>query len=229
MSEALLQSQVLGASLKREFVLAFRNRGEVANPLIFFFCIIIFVPLGISPEGKVLAPLAPGMIWIVALLATLLSLDRLFRSDWEDGSLEQMLLSGQSLYLIVINKVFVHWLTTGLPLTLLSPFLGVMMSLPQQGYLPLVSSLFLGTCCLSLIGAIGAALTVALRRGGLLLSLIIMPLYVPILIFGTAAVRSAIEGYAVLGQFAVLGAMLAAALVLAPLAVAGALRISVDS
>jgi len=229
MSELPSPGAALAASLKRELVLSFRNRGEIANPLIFFFCIIIFVPLGISPESKVLAPLAPGMIWIVALLATLLSLDRLFRSDWEDGSLEQMLLSGQSLYMLVINKVFVHWLVTGLPLTVLSPVLGLMMALPSEGFLPLLGSLFLGTFSLSLIGAIGAALTVALRRGGLLLSLIIMPLYVPVLIFGTGAVRSAIEGYTVSGQFAVMGAMLAGALVLAPLAAAGALRISIDS
>ena len=151
---------------------------------LFSFFVVVFVPLGISPDGEFLAGLAPGMIWIVALLATLLSLDRLFASDFDDGSLEQVLVSGQPLYWLVMAKVLVHWFITGLPLTLLSPVLAVMMSLPGAGYGPLLGSLLLGTGALSLIGSIGAALTVALRRGGLLLSLIVMPLYVPVLIFG---------------------------------------------
>jgi heme exporter protein CcmB len=218
----------LGASLRREWLLAFRNRGDIANPAIFFLTIVVFVPLGISPDDKVLATLAPGMIWIVALLATLLSLDRLFQSDYDDGSLEQMIVSGQPLYGLVLCKVLVHWLITGLPLILLAPVLGVMMSLPEAGYVPLLISLFLGTGTLSLIGAIGAALTVALRRGGLLLSLIVMPLYVPVLIFGSSAVRYAIEGFAIGGVLAVLGALLAGALLLAPLAAAGALRVGIN-
>lgn len=216
------------ATLKKEIIIGFRNRGDLANPLIFFLCIIVFVPLGISPDGKVLAGLAPGMIWIVALLATLLSLDRLFQSDFEDGSLEQTLVSGQSLYWVVIAKVLVHWFMTGLPLTLLAPLLGMMMSLPQEGYWSLMVSLFLGTGSLSLIGSIGAALTVALRRGGLLLSLIIMPLYVPVLIFGSAVVRNSIDNAPIAGQTAILGAFLILSLVLAPLAAAGALKISIN-
>jgi heme exporter protein CcmB len=198
--------KMLAASLRREITLGFRNRGDIANPAIFFLSIIVFVPLGISPESSVLAGIAPGMIWIVALLATLLSLDRLFQSDYEDGCLEQMVLSGQSLYWLVIAKVFVHWLITGLPLTLLAPVLGVLMALPAEGYYPLVISLLLGTGSLSLLGAIGAALTVALRRGGLLLSLIIMPLYVPVLIFGSGAVRNAIDGSPIGPLLAILGA-----------------------
>jgi len=219
---------VFWSSLKRELLLGFRNRGDIANPAIFFLSIIVFVPLGVSPDARVLAQLAPGIIWIVALLATLLSLDRLFQSDYEDGCLEQMLLSGQSLYWLVIAKVVVHWLITGLPLTLLAPVLGVMLSLPEAGYLPLFISLLLGTGSLSLIGSIGAALTVALRRGGLLLSLIIMPLYVPVLIFGSGAVRNAIEGFPITGQLAILGAFLATSLMLAPFAAAGALKIGLD-
>jgi heme exporter protein B len=216
------------ATLRRDLLIAFRHRGEMANPIMFLLMVITMVPLGISPERAVLAMLAPGMIWVVALLATLLSLDSLFRSDFDDGSLEQLLMSPQPLYFQVLAKVLVHWLVTGLPLTLMAPLLGVMLSLPAAGYWPLMASLLLGTGCLSLIGAIGAALTVALRRGGLLISLIIMPLYVPVLIFGSSAVSSAIEGFPISGQLAVLGAFLAMAVVLAPLAAAGALRISVN-
>nr|WP_240946430.1 heme exporter protein CcmB [Pseudomaricurvus alkylphenolicus] len=216
------------ATLRRDLLIAVRHRGELANPLMFFLMVITMVPLGISPEAAVLSALAPGMIWVVALLATLLSLDSLFRSDFEDGALEQLLMSPQPLYFQVLAKVFVHWLITGVPLTLMAPVLGVMLSLPSAGYWPLILSLLIGTATLSLIGAIGAALTVALRKGGLLLSLIIMPLYVPVLIFGASGVRSAIEGFPYLGTMAVLGAFLALAIVLAPLAAAGALRISIN-
>jgi len=216
-------------TMKKELVIGFRNRGDLANPLIFFLSVIVFVPLGISPEAKILEGLAPGMIWIIALLATLLSLDRIFQSDFEDGSLEQSLVSGQPLYWLVIAKVCVHWLMTGLPLTILAPLLGVMMALPSEGYGALVASLALGTVSLSLIGSIGSALTVALRRGGLLLSLIIMPLYVPVLIFGSAAVRQAVDGHEFIGHLAVLGAFALLSLVLAPLASAGALRISINN
>lgn len=214
------------ATLQRDLLLAIRHRGEMANPLVFFLIAITMVPLGISPEAKTLSAIAPGMIWVMALLATLLSLDGLFRSDFEDGSLEQMLISPQPLYFTVLAKVLVHWLVTGLPVTLMSPLLGVMLSLPEAGYWPLCASLLLGTASMSLIGAVGAALTVALRKGGLLLSLIVMPLYVPVLIFGASAVQSAISGGPINGQLAILGAFLAMAIVLAPLAAAGALRVA---
>lgn len=220
---------VFWATLRRDLTLAVRHRGEMANPLVFFLIAITMVPLGISPESGLLASIAPGMIWVMALLATLLSLDGLFRSDFEDGSLEQMLISPQPLYFTVLAKILVHWLITGLPVTLMAPLLGVMLALPQAGYLPLCISLLLGTACMSLIGAIGAALTVALRKGGLLLSLIVMPLYVPVLIFGTSAVQNAVAGGSINTQLAVLGAFLAAAIVLAPLAAAGALRIANNS
>ncbi len=221
-------SAAIRALLRRDLLLAYRHRGEIANPLVFFMIVITMLPLGISPESAVLGSLAPGMIWVVALLATLLSLDSLFRSDFDDGSLEQILISPHPLYFIVLVKVFVHWLVTGLPLALLSPLLGVMLFLPEAGFTPLFLSLLMGTGVLSLIGAIGAALTVALRKGGLLLSLIIMPLYVPVLIFGASVVRSAIEGFPIAGELAVLGALLAVSIVLAPMAAAGALRISVN-
>lgn len=209
-------------------MLALRHRSELLNPLVFFFIACSLIPLGISPESKLLATVAPGLIWVMALLASLLSLDGLFRSDFEDGSLEQMLILPQPLYLAVLAKTVMHWLMTGVPLTLLAPLLGVMLSLPTEGFAPLLSSLLLGTACMSLVGAVGAALTVALRKGGLLLSLIVMPLYIPILIFGTSAVHYGIDGNPIHAQLAVLGSLLALSLVLAPLAAAGALRISSD-
>lgn len=215
-------------SIRRELVIGFRNRGDIANPLIFFLCMLVFIPLGISPDEQVLAGIAPGMIWVIALLATLLSLDRLFLGDFEDGSLEQMLLSGQPLYLLVLAKVLVHWMMTGLPLTLLSPILAHFMFLPADGYLALFASLLIGTAALSLVGSIGAALTVALRRGGLLLSLIVMPLYVPALTLGAGIVQSSVEGFTWHGYLGLLTAYLVLCATLAPFAVAAALRVSLD-
>jgi heme exporter protein B len=214
------------ATLSRDLLLACRHPGELANPLVFFLIAITLIPLGVSPEKEVLALLAPGIIWVMALLAALLSLDGLFRTDFDDGSLEQMLVSTQPLYFVVLAKIVVHWLVTGLPLTLLAPLLGVMLALPEGGYLVLCLSLLLGTATMSLIGSVGAALTVGLRKGGLLLSLIVMPLYVPILIFGANSVQSSLAGTPVQAQLAILGAFLAAAIALAPLAAAGALRVS---
>ena len=231
MTEATPQTgtfAVFWATLRRDLLLAVRHRAEMVNPLVFFLIAITLIPLGVSPESKTLAAIAPGLIWVMALLATLLSLDGLFRSDFEDGSLEQMLISPQPLYFTVLAKVMVHWLVTGLPLTLMSPLLGVMLALPAGGYGPLCITLLLGTASMSLIGAVGAALTVALRKGGLLLSLIVMPLYVPVLIFGASAVHNAVLGSVINSQLAVLGAFLALAVVLAPLAAAGALRVSSD-
>ncbi|MFI2810313.1 MULTISPECIES: heme exporter protein CcmB [Microbulbifer] len=218
-----------GALLQTELRLALRRRSDIANPLLFFVTVLALLPLGVGPEPGLLARLAPGMIWVMALLATLLSQESLFRSDFEDGSLEQLTLSPQPLYFGVLAKVAVHWLVTGLPLALLSPLLGLMLNLPAAGYACLLLSLLLGTASLSLIGAVGAGLTVALRRPGLLLALIVMPLYVPVLIFGTGAVQAAVDGYAYSVQLAILAALLAAAAALAPLAAAGAIRISTDS
>lgn len=214
------------AYLRRDLLLAYRRRGEAASPLIFFIMVSTLIPLGITPESGRLAEIAPGIIWVMALLATLLSTDGLFANDYQDGSLEQLLISPQLLAMPVLGKVTAHWMVTGLPLTLVSPLLGVMLSLPEEGYLPLLASLALGTACLSLIGAVGAALTVSLRRGGLLLSLLVMPLYMPVIIFGSATVQSAIDGFVWFGPLAILGAMLAAAVALCPLASAGALRLA---
>jgi heme exporter protein B len=214
------------AYLRRDLLFAYRRRGEAASPLIFFVMVSTLIPLGITPESARLAEIAPGIIWVMALLATLLSTDSLFASDYQDGSLEQLLISPQLLAMPVLGKVTAHWMVTGLPLTLASPLLGLMLSLPAAGYVPMMASLAIGTACLSLVGSVGAALTVSLRKGGLLLSLLVMPLYMPVIIFGSATVQSAIDGFAWSGPLAILGAMLAAAIALCPLAAAGALRLT---
>ena len=214
------------AYLRRDVLLAYRRRGEAASPLIFFVMVSTLIPLGITPESARLAEIAPGIIWVMALLATLLSTDSLFASDYQDGSLEQLIISPQLLAMPVLGKVTAHWMVTGLPLTLASPLLGLMLSLPAAGYVPMMASLAIGTACLSLVGSVGAALTVSLRKGGLLLSLLVMPLYMPVIIFGSATVQSAIDGFAWSGPLAILGAMLAAAIALCPLAAAGALRLT---
>ncbi len=220
---------VMAALIRRDVQIALRRRAEMANPLLFFLMVCTLFPLGIGPEPARLAALAPGVIWVVALLACLLASDGLFRSDYDDGSLEQMLLSPASTYLLALAKSIAHWLTTGLPLVLMSPLLAVLMQLPAAAIPTLCLSLLLGTAVLSLVGAIGAGLTVGLRRGGLLISLIVLPLYIPVLIFGASAVQAAADDFSSSGQLAILGALLALALPLTPLAVAAGLRISVDN
>lgn len=216
------------ATLHRDLVLRLRRPGEVLNPLAFFALVITLFPIGISPEAPLLATIAPGLLWVAALLAALLSLDGVFRDDAEDGSLEQLLLSPQPLQVLALAKVAAHWLLTGLPLALMAPLLGVMLSLPAGSYGVLALSLALGSASLSLIGAIGAALTVGVARGGVLLSLLVLPLYIPVLIFGAGAVQSAILGGGVTAHLAILGALLAASLIFAPFAIAAALRISLN-
>ncbi|MCG6658411.1 heme exporter protein CcmB [Halomonas campisalis] len=216
------------ATLKRDLVLMLRRRSEVMNPLVFFAIVITLFPIGISPDPQLLAAIAPGLLWVAALLAALLSLDSLFRADYDDGSLEQLLLTPQPLALLTLAKVAVHWLLTGLPLALMAPLLGIMLALPAGSYLVLALSLALGTASLSLIGAIGAALTVGLSRGGVLLSLLVLPLYIPVLIFGAGAVQAAILGDGIMAHLAILGALLSLALCLAPWAIAASLRISIN-
>ena len=221
-------SGLFTAVLKRDLMLAYRKKSDLFNPLIFFLMVATLFPLGVSPEPDFLAQVAPGVVWVAALLATLLSMDSLFRSDFEDGTLEQTLLSPQPLFVVVLAKVFAHWMMSGLPLTLLAPLLGVMLFLPADGMSGLMLSLLLGTPTLSLVGAIGAALTVGLRKGGVLISLLVLPLYIPVLIFGTSAVQAAVTGLPLAGFLALLGAILALGLVLAPLAIGAALRISIS-
>lgn len=222
-------SRALRTSFKREWLLSLRHKSDIFNPLVFFLMVVVFIPLGVTAEKAWLAKMAPGILWVIALLATLLSLEGLFKSDYEDGSLEQMVTSPVSLSMLIISKVAVFWFTVGLALTAFAPLLGLMLHMPAEGYAVLMLSLLLGSASLCLIGAIGAALTVGLRKGGLLLSLVIMPFYVPVLIFGSSAVKNAIDGFPVVAELAILAAMFVAWLVFAPFAIAGALKIAVKA
>ncbi|KMV73034.1 heme ABC transporter permease [bacteria symbiont BFo2 of Frankliniella occidentalis] len=214
--------------LLRELKIAFRHRAEVINPLWFFLIIVTLFPLGIGPESTLLARIAPGIVWVAALLASLLGLERMFRDDYLDGSLEQLLLLPTPLPMVVLAKVFAHWLTSGLPLIILSPLASLFLSLNFTGWWGLVLTLLLGTLTFSFLGAIGVALTVGLRRGGVLLSLLVLPLAIPILIFASSAVDAASQDLAISGYLAILAAMLVVSVVLAPFAIAAALRVSLQ-
>lgn len=214
------------ALLRRDLLIAFRQRSDLVNPLFFFIMVIALFPLGIGPEKSTLEKIAPGVIWIAALLSTLLSVDSLFRQDFEDGALELALLSPQPLFVLVLGKVVAHWLVSALPLILVSPILSVMLFMDAETVKVTLYSLLLGTPVLSMISAIGAALTVGLRKGGVLIAIIALPLYVPVLIFGTGAVQAAAMGMAWSGQLAVMATFLVLALAFAPFAVAAGLRIS---
>ena len=215
--------------LKRQLILAVRRPVEIGNPLLFFVMVVSLFPLGLGPAPEKLAAFAPGILWIVALLSNLLTSDAVFRSDFEDGSLEQLLLSPQPLYLSVLAYIGAHWLITGLLLALVSPIFALMLNLDASAIPALMASLLLGTATLSLVGCIGAALTVGLKRGGMLISLLILPLYMPVLIFGSAAVKAAVLDNPAGPHLAILGGMLCLAVALAPFAVAAGLRISIDA
>lgn len=217
------------AIVRRDLVLAMRRRSEIANPVLFFILVITLFPLGIGAQPKLLQAIAPGIIWVSALLATMLSLDSLFRSDFDDGSLEQMLLSPYPTSILVLGKITAHWLTTGLPLLIVAPLLAVFLGMPNQSLSILLLTLLLGTPVLSLIGAVGVALTVGLRRGGMILSLLVLPLYVPVLIFASNAVDMTSSGLPVTAQLNILISMLLMALVLAPWPTAAALKMSINS
>jgi len=214
--------------IRRDLLLAVRQKADVLNTLFFFVVVVTMVPLGIGPEPNLLRAIAPGVVWVAALLAAILSLSRLFANDYADGTLEQMLLSAEPLPLIVLGKATAHWLVTGLPLTLMSIVFGVIFDLGIQETGVLVASLLLGSPVLSLIGAVGAALTLGLRGGGVLTSLLVLPLYVPVLIFGAGAVGAAASGVSYAAYLLLLGAFLLFAVVLTPWAVSLALRISVE-
>lgn len=218
----------LAAALRRELLIALRSPGNIVNPLMFFVIAVSLFPLGGGSDQQFLASIAPGVVWVTALLAVMLSMESLFRADFEDGSLEQLLLSPQPLYFQLLAKVFAHWLMSGLPLVLLAPMLAYMLALPPEGYLPLVAGLLLGTPTLSLIGAIGMALTVGLSRSGLLLAVLVLPLSIPVLVFGAGIVDNALNGLPVTGLLALMGALLTLATTLSPLAIAAALRISIN-
>lgn len=217
---------MLGRVIQRELKIVFRSGAEMINPLWFFLIVITLFPLGIGPEPQLLARIAPGVAWVAALLASLLALERLFRDDYLDGSLEQLLLLPAPLPLTVLGKVIAHWLVTGLPLIILSPLAALLLSLDFAGWRALALTLLLGTPTFSFLGAIGVGLTVGLRRGGVLLSLLVLPLAIPVLIFASATIDAAGMGLPISGYLAILGAMLAASATLAPFAAAAALRIS---
>ncbi|ARU94761.1 heme exporter protein CcmB [Tatumella citrea] len=219
---------MLVSIIRRELKIAFRSGSEIINPLWFFLIVITLFPLGIGPETKLLARIAPGIVWVAALLSSLLALERLFRDDFLDGSLEQLVLLPTPLPLTVLGKVIAHWLVTGVPLIILSPLASLLLSLNFQGWFGLAMTLLLGTPVLSFIGAIGVGLTVGLRRGGVLLSLLVLPLVIPVLIFSSAAIDAASQGLSISGYLAILGAMLIASITLAPFATAAAVRISLQ-
>jgi heme exporter protein B len=212
--------------LKRDLTLAMRHRAEMVNPLLFFILVTSLFPLGVGANPNLLQAIGPGVIWVAALLAALLSLDGIFRSDFEDGTLEQFLLSSHPVSILVLAKVLAHWLITGLPLLLVSPLLGVLLGLTGDGIRILMLTLLMGTPVLSLLGAVGVALTVGLRKGGMILSLLVLPLYVPLLIFAAGAVDTAVAGLSVTAHLLFIGALLVLALSLSPPATAAALRIS---
>ncbi|KXO14234.1 ABC transporter involved in cytochrome c biogenesis, CcmB subunit [Moritella sp. JT01] len=214
--------------IKRELITAFRRKSDILNPLWFFIIVITLFPLGIGPEPNLLLRIAPGVIWVAALLSALLSMERLFRDDFLDGSLEQLMLTNTPLGVIVTAKVVAHWLLTGLPILFVSPLLAVFLSLDSNTFIATFITLLLGTPVLSFVGAIGVALTVGLRKGGVLLSLLILPLFIPVLIFATSAIDAASFGVSYSGPVAILGAMLVASVTLSPFAIAASLRVSLS-
>lgn len=220
--------EIVRAIVMRDLTLAMRRRSDVMTTLFFFVIVVSLFPLGIGPELDTLRMIAPGVFWVAALLASMLALEKLFAADFEDGTLEQMLLTPQPVFVLVLAKVFAHWLITGVPLVLLSPLLGLQYDLAAETLGVLLLSLLLGTPALSLIGAIGAALTLGLRGGGVLVSLLVLPLYIPVLIFGAGAVEANASGLGETGHLLMLGAILLLALVAAPVATSAALKISAE-
>ena len=212
----------------REMRLAWRNGAEILNPLWFFLVVITLFPFGVGADPQLLTQIAPGIIWVAALLAALLVMDRLFRDDWQDGSLEQLLLLPTPLVVVVLVKVLAHWVMTGLPLLVVSPLAALLLGMAPHDAGILALTLLLGTPTLSFFGAVGVGLTVGLRRGGVLLSLLVLPLSVPLLIFATGAIQAGAAGLPVDGYLAILAAFLAASATLCPFATAAALRLTVQ-
>lgn len=212
--------------LRRDLLLSYRQRHEMLNPLFFFAVVVTLFPLGITTDHILLSKMACGVVWVTALLANLMTLDKLFRDDSEDGSLDQLLLSPTPLWVLVLSKIAAQWLVTGLPLTIIAPVLAYALFLPVEGMPVLITTLLIGTPLITLIGAIGAALTLSVRHSGVLLSLLVLPLYIPVLILSTGAVQAVLQGLPVIGYFAWLVALLFAGVTLAPFAIASALRIS---
>ncbi|NEX61576.1 heme exporter protein CcmB [Noviherbaspirillum galbum] len=219
---------LLLAVARRDLLLAWRRKSDVLTTVFFFIIVISLFPLGVGPEPQLLRSMAPGIVWVAALLASMLALGRLFAQDHADGSLEQMVLSPEPLTVIVLGKVIAHWLVTGMPITLLAPVMALQFDLPGQSVAILAIGLLLGTPVLSLVGAIGAALTLGARGSGVLVALLVLPLYIPVLIFGAGAVGADAAGVGASAHLLLLGAGLAASAVLSPWATAAALRISLE-
>lgn len=214
----------LTAVIRRELRLAIRQAGDSAVIVMFFVLAAILFPFGIGPEPNILARIAPGVIWVTALLAAMLSFERMFLPDFEDGGLEQLALGPAPLEIVVLGKAMAHWMTSGLPLLIAAPVIALVYGLPTDGYPVLLLTMILGTPTLSLIGTVGAALTLGARRGGVLLSLLVLPLVIPVLIFGTAGIDAAITGFGIKTHLLILTALLLGSLVIAPVAAAAALR-----
>ena len=214
------------AVIKRDIRLAIRQPSEIAQPVVFFIIVVSVFPFGVGSNPDQLTAIGPGIVWVGALLATLLALDSLFRSDFDDGSLEQLILSEHPLSVLILGKILVHWFVTGLPLIIVTPLLGILLGLDKSTLVVLIGSLLLGTPPLSLVGAIGSALTISIRRAGLLVTLLVLPLYIPVLIFGAGAASAAQSGLPTAGHLYMLGAIAMGAIALAPIATSAALRIS---
>ena len=214
--------------IRRDLVLAMRRRSDVLTTLIFFVMVVSLFPMGVGPELDMLRKMAPGVVWVAALLASMLSLGRMFSADYLDGTLEQMMLVPQSLSMLVLGKILAHWMVSGLPLVLMAPVLGLQFDMSAEALWVLIGGLLLGTPILSMIGAIGAALTLGLRGGGVLVSLLVLPLCIPVLIFGAGAVEAVATGMSVVSNMLLLGALLVLALVFTPWVTAQALRISME-
>ena len=219
---------LLNLVIRRDLVLAMRRRADVLTTLIFFVIVVSLFPLGVGPETDMLRKMAPGVVWVAALLASMLSLGRMFSADYLDGTLEQMMLVPQSLSVLVLAKILAHWMVSGLPLVIMAPVLGLQFDMPAQALWLWIAALLLGTPILSMIGAVGAALTLGLRGGGALVSLLVLPLCIPVLIFGAGAVEAVVSGTSVGSHLSLLGALLVMALVFTPWVTALALRISVE-
>lgn len=219
---------LLGLVIRRDLLLAMRRRADVLTTLIFFVMVVSLFPLGVGPEPEMLRKMASGVVWVAALLASMLSLPRMFSADYLDGTLEQMLLAPQSLTALVLGKIVAHWMLSGLPLVLIAPVLGLQFDMSPQALSMLVLALLLGTPILSMIGAIGAALTLGLRGGGVLVSLLVLPLCIPVLIFGAGAVEAVTSGMSAVSNLSLLGAFMLFALVFTPFVAAQALRISME-
>lgn len=214
--------------VSRDVMLAMRRRADVLTTLIFFVMVVSLFPLGVGPEPEMLRRMAAGVVWVAALLSSMLSLGRMFMADYLDGTLEQMLLAPQSLSVLVLGKILAHWMLSGLPLVLMAPVLGLQFDMPAQALWVLIVSLLLGTPVLSMIGATGAALTLGLRGGGVLVSLLVLPLCIPVLIFGTGAVEAVSSGTSVAPHLLLLGALLVMSAAFTPWVTAHALRISME-